>query len=176
MRRYPLIASVVLLALPLAAAAQSPARLAFIDDWKHQQKHTLAVLDSATPEMLGFRPTKGVRNFAEQIDHIAGSAAMIVAMGVAAKPLPKDVAGDTAVYLHDKAKLRAQTEKFYDFVIRSLSDMSDEQLVADQRLMGGSMPKWRWNLTALQHSAWTLGQTVPYLRLNGRTPPMFTPF
>jgi hypothetical protein len=35
---------------------------------------------------------------------------------------------------------------------------------------------WRWVSTALEHTTWTLGQTVPYLRANGVTPPQYLPF
>ncbi len=173
MRRLALPA---LLLLPTPARAQHPARLALIEDWRHQQKHLLAVIDSATPEMLGFRTTKGVRSFAEQISHIATVAALIVGRGVTGKALPPELAGDSAVYLHDRAKLRAMAERHLAFVLTSLQGMTDENLSPDQAFAGGSMPRWRWNLTALQHSAWTLGQLVPYLRMNGRTPPQFTPF
>ena len=64
----------------------------------------------------------------------------------------------------------------FEFVLASLRTLTDDELARDHAAFGGSMPRWRWNLTALQHSAWTLGQTVAYLRMNGRTPPQFTPF
>ena len=162
--------------IPSLSQAQAPSRLSMIDAWGHQRKHILAVIDSATPAMLDFRTTKGVRTFAEQIDHIAGVAAIIVGRAVVGVPLPKEFAGDTAVYLHDKAKLRAQADRYFGFVIESLTGLTDEQLILDRAFAGGTMPRWRWNLTALQHSAWTLGQLVPYLRMNNRIPPPFTPF
>jgi hypothetical protein len=170
------LAMLLALGLPSLAFAQTPARLNLLDAWNHQHRHLLAVIDSATPAMLSFRATPGVRTFAEQIDHIAGVAAAIVGRAVLGIPLPKDLAGDTAAYLHDKAKLRAQTDRYFRFVVTSLASQSDEQLAVDQTVFGGTMPRWRWNLTALQHSAWTLGQLVPYLRMNDRVPPPFTPF
>ncbi len=165
-----------LLLVPAIARAQTTSRLALIDDWQHQRTHILAVIDSATPAMLDFRPTPGVRTFAEQINHVAAVAARIIGGAVAGTPIPNDLAGDSSAYLHDKAKLRAMAERHLGFVLTSLTGMTDEQLAAEQRFAGGSMSKWRWNVTALQHSAWTLGQLVPYLRMNGRTPPQFTPF
>lgn len=165
-----------LLLLPSSALAQTGARLAMLEDWSHQRTHLLAVIDSATPEMLDFRTTPGVRTFAEQIHHIATVAAIIVGRAVVGTPPPAGLAADTAGYLHDKAKLRAQAEKYLDYVIHALGSVSDEELAREQAFAGGSMPKWRWNVTALQHSAWTLGQLVPYLRMNGRVPPPFTPF
>ncbi len=166
----------LLLALSYPSLAQAQARLSLLDAWSHQRKHILAVIDSATPEMLGFRTTKGVRTFAEQIDHIAGVAVTIVGQAVIGVPLPKELSGDTAVYLHDKVKLRAHADRSFGFVIESLAAVTDDQLSVEQPFAGGTMPKWRWNLTALQHSAWTLGQLVPYLRMNNRIPPPFTPF
>ncbi len=173
MRRIALLA---VLLLPAVAHAQATARLALIDDWQHQRSHLLAVIDSATPAMMTFRPTPGVRTFAEQVHHVASVAARIVGGAVAGTPLPPGLAGDSALFLHDQAQLRAMAERHLDFVLTSLRGMSDEQLTVEQSFAGGSMSKWRWNVTALQHSAWTLGQLVPYLRLNGRTPPQFTPF
>jgi len=173
MRRLLLV---VALFVPSQLRAQSPARLALLDDWRHQRTHLLAVIDSATPTMMEFRTTKGVRTFAEQIDHTATVATAIVSLAVLDQPPPKSLAGDTAVYLHDRAKLRAQAEKQLDFVLAGLAAVTDDELGKEKAFAGGSMPKWRWNLTALQHSAWTLGQLVPYLRMNGRVPPQFTPF
>ncbi len=175
-RPLALLAALTVLTVPLLAHAQLPGRLAMIDDWKHQEKYILAVIDSATPEMLDFRPTKGVRSFAEQIHHIATVASLLVSNGVSSKPIPPDLLGDSAVYLHDRAKLRAMAERHLTWILSTLATMSDEDLIPETKFVGGSMPRWRWNMTALQHSGWTLGQLVPYLRLNGRTPPMFTPF
>jgi hypothetical protein len=170
------IALVGLLILPSLGLAQVPARLALLEDWRHQQSLILAVIDSATPGMLDFRATPGVRTFAEQIQHIGSVAAAIVGQAVAGKPLPRELEGDTAVYLHDRAMLRAQTDRYLSFVVTSLETLTDEELAQDRHFAGGTMPRWRWNLTALQHSAWTLGQLVPYLRMNNRVPPQFTPF
>jgi len=162
---------------PLAAGmAQAPGRLTLIEDWQHQHRHILAVIDSATPDMLGFRTTPGVRTFAQQIYHIDEVAARIVGGAVASIALPPGLLGDTASTLHDRALLRAQTERIFTFVLATLQGLTDDQLVVEQHFAGGTMPRWRWNLTALQHSAWTLGQTVPYLRMNQRVPPPFTPF
>jgi hypothetical protein len=126
--------------------------------------------------MLGFRTSPGVRTFAQQIHHIDEVAARIVSSAVAGIALPPGLLGDTAATLHDRALLRAQTDRVFTFVLATLRALTDDELVREQAMFGGSMPRWRWNLTALQHSAWTLGQTVPYLRMNQRVPPPFTPF
>jgi hypothetical protein len=147
-----------------------------LDAWRHLHRHVLAVLDSATPAMLGFRPVPGVRSFAEQIHHVNDVIVRITSAGVARQPMPRGILGDTAATLHDIGKLRAQTERVFSFLFATLEAVPDSAFAEPVSLAGGSMQRWRRNLTALQHSAWTLGQTVPYLRMNNRAPPPFTPF
>ena len=44
--------------------------------------------------------------------------------------------------------------------------------MADAQLFGqATVKKWKLIQTAYEHAVWTLGATVPYLRLNGATPP-----
>jgi hypothetical protein len=41
---------------------------------------------------------------------------------------------------------------------------------------GNKVTRARALMELLDHFPWTLGQTVPYLRLNGVTPPEYSPF
>jgi hypothetical protein len=99
-----------------------------------------------------------------------------VSGAVAGIDIPPGLLEDTSSTLRGKALLRARTDRIFTFVLDVLGSQTDDALSREQAAFGGSMPRWRWNLTALQHSAWTLGQTVPYLRMNRRIPPAFTPF
>ncbi|MGH7695283.1 MAG: DinB family protein [Gemmatimonadaceae bacterium] len=160
---------------PLLLGAQTPSRLAMIGEWEHQKKHALAVVDVAPDSMLGFRATPGVRTFAEQIIHAAGTAAYIAADALGIKP-PADLMGDRDVFFKNKTALRGQTEKFYDYVIGILKGAPESALLRDATVFGGVKPAWLWVATAHSHGTWTLGQTVPYLRMNNVKPPEFTPF
>lgn len=165
----------VLVLMPVSLASQPPSRLAMIGEWEHQKKHALAVVDVAPDSMLGFRTTQGVRTFAEQIIHAAGSGAYIVADALGVKA-PADLMGDRNLFYKNKAALRSQTAKFYDYVLGVLAAASDSTLLRDMRMFDGVKPAWLWAVTAHSHGAWTLGQTVPYLRMNNVKPPEFTPF
>jgi hypothetical protein len=170
-----MVIRLALILAPVTMLAQSPSRLAMVGEWEHQKKHVLQVIDIAPDSMLGFRATPGVRNFAEQLDHAAGAGALITGMALGVKP-PPGLMGDTASYLHNKAALRSQTEKYYDWVITTLKAAPEGKLLADATVFGAAKPAWLWVATAHSHGAWTLGQTVPYLRMNKVTPPAFTPF
>jgi len=165
----------VLAVAPLLLGAQTPSRLAMIGEWEHQKKHALAVVDVAPDSMLGFRATPGVRTFAEQIIHAAGSGAYITAEALGIKP-QDDLMGDKDVFLKNKAALRSQTEKFYDYVLALLKAAPESTLLRDAKVFDAAKPAWLWVATAHSHGTWTLGQTVPYLRMNNVKPPEFTPF
>jgi hypothetical protein len=125
--------------------------------------------------MLGFRPTPGVRTFAEQIEHAALSDAEIAHMAITGNDkLPP--LGNKNVYLKNKAALKTFGAAAMDHTIAMLRGLSDAAMMQEVTSEGKKMPRYRALMELLDHFPWTLGQTVPYLRLNGVTPPEYTPF
>lgn len=120
-----------------------------------------AIPDSA----LRWAPTPGVRDFAEQIEHIVLDNVMFVARGVVGERAP--AFGDEEIYLNDKAELERMVNATYDWVIGKLRGLSGQQLLAEQELFGQRRTGWGIFVFALIHADWTRGQLVPYYRLNG---------
>lgn len=176
--RRRLAAVTVLLAFagaPLSAQQFIP-RQTLISILESQKSFILKYVDIAPDSMLGFRPTPGVRTFAEQISHAAGSDAAIshaiVTGGFAGMP----TLGDSAVYHRNKAALRAFAASSMDHTIDMIRGVSDADMVAEVSLFGNKMQRHRAFMLLLDHFPWTLGATVPYLRLNGVVPPAYSPF
>jgi len=143
------------------------------------QNHKGAVLryiDAAPDSMLGFRPTKGVRNFAEQIEHAAGSDALIATLAIKGSTKGMPSFGDSAVYLHNKAALKKMAAAAMDYTVQQLRGVSAADMDKEIVQFGNKMKRGRALMELLDHFPWTLGQTVPYLRLNGVTPPEYSPF
>jgi hypothetical protein len=140
--------------------------------------HKAAVLryiDAAPDSMLGFRPTPGVRTYAQQIEHAAGGDAFLAHLAITGSGKVPSL-GDTAQYLHNKAALREYATKAMDHAIGMLRGVTEAQMKEEVNMFGNKVPRWRALMELLDHFPWTLGQTVPYLRLNGVTPPEYTPF
>jgi hypothetical protein len=165
----------VLLLGPVQALAQSrpgpyPDLLA---DWQRNRATVLAYIDAMPDSATDFRPTPGVRTLAEQFDHILGAnleTAAVALRGLKAAP----ALGDSAVYLHDKAALRRYAAANYDYFLQSLRQATPAQLRRQVSIFGlPAQPSRRLAALAYEHSVWTLGQVVPYLRLNGVTPPEY---
>ncbi len=172
----------LLVALSLVPFAATPAtaqqfipKSALVAMVEVHKASILRYIDAAPDSMLGFRPTKGVRNFAEQIEHAAGSDALIVHLAITGSPKVPSL-GDSAVYLHNKAALRTYAAAAMDHTLQMLQGVTDAQMTEEIVQFGKKLPRYRALMELLDHFPWTLGQTVPYLRMNGVTPPAYTPF
>ena len=167
-----------LVALALTLAAQSPAlaqssKERYVADFERMRKSVLAMVDSMPAAGLRSAPTPGVRNFAEQIEHVVVGNVNLIASGIDADRTPLGI--DKAVYLNDKAELRRFVDIGFDRVRDMLNAMSPGDLAAEGKLFGRiALPKWQIIEAAFEHGIWTLGQTVPYVRLQGGTPNSFS--
>jgi len=170
-----LTAALALTGAPLRAQQFIPQKT-LVSILETQKAFILKYVDIAPDSMLGYRPTPGVRNFAEQIEHAAGSDAFIAHLIIAGGPQGMPVLGDSTVYRKNKAALREFTAKSMDHAIAMIGGLSDAQMVAEVTLFGNKMQRHRALMLLLDHFPWTLGATVPYLRLNGVTPPAYSPF
>jgi uncharacterized damage-inducible protein DinB len=169
-RRMPFI---MLLAAPALAHAQGGATPDLVADFQRNRDAVLAYIQAMPDSATDYRPTKGVRSFAGQFDHIVTTnldVAAIALRGLKAAP----ALGDSTVYLHNKAALRRYAEATYDYFLKALQQATPAQLQRPVAMYGQPpQPAARLAALSFEHSVWTLGQVVPYLRLNGVTPPEY---
>jgi uncharacterized damage-inducible protein DinB len=168
-----LLGLIMLLAAPALVRAQSAPNRDLLADFQRSRAVVLAYIDAMPDSATDYRPTPGVRTFAGQFDHIVSTnleVAAVALRGLKAAP----ALGDTTVYLHNKAALRRYAAATYDYFLKSLREAKTEQLQRQVAMYGQPpQPASRLAALAFEHSVWTLGQLVPYLRLNGVTPPEY---
>lgn len=155
----------------LSAQAAPPATT--LPDWQRDRTNVLAYVDAMPESALTFRPTPGVRTFAEQIDHIVQTNVDVAANTLrSVRQAPQ--LGDSTQYLHNKAALHAYAAATYDYVIAAIRE-APAAAWSRRSPMYGQPPEIpaRWLELSHEHSIWTLGQVVPYLRLNHVTPPSY---
>lgn len=140
-------------------------------DMERNREAVLAYIDAMPDSALGYRPTPGVRTFAEQFDHIVTTNLEVAAVALRGQKAAPAL-GDSTRYLHDKAALRKYAASTYDYYLKALQEAKPAQL-GKRVAMYGQPPQPALRLAALsfEHAVWTLGQVVPYLRLNGVKPP-----
>jgi uncharacterized damage-inducible protein DinB len=164
---------VLLGAIPGLARAQGGADPDFLADIQRNRDVVLAYIQAMPDSAMDYRPTKGVRSFAGQFDHIVSTNLDVAAVALRGlKTAP--ALGDSTVYLHNKAALRRYAAATYDYFLKALQQATPEQL-QHRVAMYGQPPQPAGRLAALsfEHAVWTLGQVVPYMRLNGVTPPEY---
>jgi DinB superfamily len=163
----------ILLALLQAAPARAQAAPDLLADLERNRATVLAYIDAMPDSATGYRPTRGVRTFAEQFDHIVTTnleVAAIAIRGLKAAP----VLGDSTRYLHDKSALRRYADTTYDYLLSALREAPAARLRRPVAMYGQPpQPAGRLAQLTFEHSVWTLGQLVPYLRLNGVKPPEY---
>jgi DinB family protein len=171
MRRLSLIS--LLMALPGLAGAQSRAYPDLMADFQRNRSTVLAYIDAMPDSAADFRPTPGVRTFAGQFDHILSTNLDVAAVALRGLKTAPSL-GDSTVYLHNKAGLKRYAEATYDYLLQSLRQATPAQLKKPVAIYGQPpQPALRLAALTYEHSVWTLGQLVPYLRLNGVTPPEY---
>ena len=168
------MSAVLLLSLgPVLASAQNAAPKDLVADWERDRTAVLAYISAMPDSAMGYRPTPKVRTLAEQFDHIVSTnldVAAIALRGLKTTP----ALGDSAVYLHNKTELRKYAAATYDYFLDALKAATPAQLAKPVAMYGQPpQPAVRLAYLSLEHSVWTLGQVVPYLRLNGVTPPTY---
>ena len=151
--------------------AQAPGYPDLRADLERNRTAVLAYIDAMPDSALGYRPTRGVRTFAEQFDHIVTTNLEVAAVALRGLKAPPAL-GDSAVYLHDKAALRKYADATYDYLLKAFQEAKPAQLNKRVAIYGQPpQPAIRLAALTFEHAVWTLGQVVPYLRLNGVKPP-----
>jgi hypothetical protein len=168
--RYLFTVALALTVVTGAARAQTKQQM--IDDWERQRANFLAYIDAMPDSAMTFMPTPGVRDFAQQIQHAVSTNLEVSAMalkGLTAAPFTLD-----STQLHQKAALREYTDRAYGFLLDALKNATPSQLLKQSSLFNlPAQSASRWLTLSYEHAVWTLGQTIPYLRLNGVTPPAY---
>jgi hypothetical protein len=185
MTRKSLIAAgaALLMAAPLAAQQHDMSAMSgaggMPDSYKQvqlsqletQRKLLLSMADSMPERFYRQHATPIQRDFAQQVEHAAGSVSEIAA-GVFHVPGP--AAMDTARYLNSRAGLKGFINGQYDWAEGVLRNQSAGDRAQTVSLFGmKTLPGWQVWDEIQQHTFWTAGQIVANFRNNGMAPPAF---
>ena len=159
--------------LPGRLAAQSAVPADVLADWERNRSTVLAYIDAVPDSAMGYRPTPGVRTLAEQFEHIVSTNLEVAAVALKGQQTPPSL-GVKADYLRSNSALHRFAEATYDYVLEALRSATPAQLQHPVAMYGQPpQPAARLMTLSLEHAVWTLGQVVPYLRLNGVKPPEY---
>lgn len=136
------------------------------------QRHLLLAMADSMPERLYRQHATPIqRDFAQQIEHAAGSVAEVLGATIHAHgPAPMD----TAQYLNSRTGLKSFINAQYDWAEGVLHNQSATERSQMVSLFGmKTLPAWQVWDEIHQHTFWTAGQIVANFRNNGMAPPGF---
>lgn len=140
-----------------------------IAEWTRAKAYTKAYLDAMPADGYAFKATPEVRSFAAQMLHIAGANYMFTSSAVGKTP-PAEANAEKSVVPTKEAVTKAVLDS-YDYVISTLQGIPAEQMTQEITLFNMKTTKGLAMAKAFEHQTHHRGQTTPYLRLKGITPP-----
>ncbi len=145
--------------------------------WSRTEKQFVDLADAMPEEKYSFAPTngdfKGVRNFGDQVKHVAASNYLYASTMLGEKP-PVDTSGENGP---DAIKTKADIMKYlrdsFTYAHRAMKEINDQNAVAPIKPPFGNNPTTRLAIAAgaLTHCYDHYGQLVEYLRMNSIIPP-----
>jgi hypothetical protein len=140
-----------------------------------QRKLLLSFADSMPERLYRDRVTPAQRDFAQQLQHVAGDGAFVITLFVTGAPPANRP--DTATILNSRAALKKYINDQYDTLTKMMTDQSDADRDLRVKFFNGQfIPKWQVWDELNQHAAWTTGQVVANFRKHGMAPPSFVLF
>lgn len=140
-----------------------------IAEWTRAKAYTKAYLDAMPADGYVFKPTPEVRTFALQMLHLAGANYMFSA-SAAGKTPPAEANAEKAVPQTKEAVTKAVMDS-YDYAINIIKEIPADQMGQEITFFNMKATKGLVLAKGFEHQTHHRGQTTPYLRLKGVTPP-----
>jgi hypothetical protein len=163
-------------AMPAQAEDQSVAQV-LNSSVTGAEKEFMSASDAMPEDKYSFAPAsgefKGVRNFREQVRHVAAVNYILGASILGEKP-PVDVGGESGpVAIQSKADVRKFAGDSFAYLHKAIDSINQKNMLTPIKHPFRKDPATRLGLAVLgaQHIFDHYGQMVEYLRMNGIVPP-----
>ena len=142
-----------------------------IKEWQGAKEYTKQYLDAMPNEKYNFKPTAGVRTFAEQMLHLAHANTGHIFYGTSIPKIweGKDLEKRKSAQSSDSVKYFVMSS--YDYAIRSITKMDAKMLGERNKIATYDFLRYTWIMGGFKHQIHHRAQTTVYLRLVRVTPP-----
>ena len=148
-------------------------RMQMLKDWERAKAYTVDYLNTMPADKYSFRPHDSIRNFAQQMLHLAQANGFIMATATDQKP-PSFVMGNMegSPGAQKKDSVMYYVTASYDFCITAVKN-SDITKWGETKKVFNRFEATRFALMnkIFEHQTHHRGQTTIYIRLQGIKPP-----
>jgi len=172
MRNFKRFLVVGLCVLFLGATTLTAGKKLLENQWKSVAKYYLEAAELMPEEHFGFKPTKEVFSYAEQLLHVAGGNFYFGAMAKGEKsPKPRE-----AFKSEGKSKKEgvALLKESFAYGLKVIESLSEEKVKSKVDFAKKKITIATLLLFCCEHSIHHLGQMIVYLMLKGIKPPKYT--
>lgn len=139
--------------------------------WAKAKEYTMEFAQAMPEDKYGFKPTKEVFSFADQLLHVAGTNYWFFSALQGKKPsVSEEELKSEGKSRDDVLKILKDSFALGDTYVEGLTDdVANEELAVGRN----KIIKWKLLLFGVDHLTHHRGQMVVYLRLNGIKPPEY---
>ena len=146
-------------------------RSQFLKDWERAKSYTVDYLNTVPSDKYSFRATDSIRNFAQQMLHLAQSNVNIIAFVAGEPNIISNPILENSKTAQSKDSVMYYVIASYDLVIDGIKKMNTTSFNDKVKFYNWEETKYVWLLKAFEHQTHHRGQTTIYIRLMGLHPP-----
>jgi uncharacterized damage-inducible protein DinB len=146
-------------------------RAQLLKDWERAKAYTIDYLNTVPSDKYSFRATDSIRNFAQQMLHLAQSNVNIIAFVAGEPNFISNPQLETSKTAQSKDSVMYYVIASYDLVIDGIKKINTASFNEKVKFYNWEETKYVWLLKAFEHQTHHRGQTTIYIRLMGLHPP-----
>jgi uncharacterized damage-inducible protein DinB len=146
-------------------------RSQFIKDWERAKAFTIDYMNTMPASKYSFKATDSIRNFAQQMLHLAQVNIITIAFVAGETNIIGDRVLENSKTAQSKDSVMYYVVASYDLVTDGIKKMNITSLNEKVKFGNQQETKYAWLLKAFEHQTHHRGQTTVYIRLAGLHPP-----
>ena len=146
-------------------------RTQLLKDWERAKAYTVSYLNTVPSDKYSFRATDSIRNFAQQMLHLAQSNVNIIAFVAGEPNIISSPVLENNRTAQSKDSVMYYVMASYDLVIDGIRKMNTRTFSQKVKFYDWEETKYVWLLKAFEHQTHHRAQTTIYIRLMRLHPP-----
>jgi uncharacterized damage-inducible protein DinB len=146
-------------------------RSQLLKDWERAKAYTVSYLNTVPPDKYSFRAQDSIRNFAQQMLHLAQSNVNIIAFVAGEPNIISNPILENSKTAQSKDSVMYYVIASYDLFIDGIRKMNTRTFNEKVKFYDWEETKYVWLLKAFEHQTHHRAQTTIYIRLMGLHPP-----
>lgn len=143
----------------------------FLRDWDRAKDYTLDYLKTMPADKYSLRPTDSIRNFAQQMLHLAQGNSFLISMATGKPMILADRELGERTSAQSKDSVTYYVTASYDFVIKCIKELDASKYLELTGQDNRKLPRYVIIMKTFEHQTHHRGQSTIYIRLAGIKPP-----